>query len=69
MRYEGPSNDMYQTEHDELFSRHPRGKTINHGTWMTTARAGDHGPDGGLHRTGHHLGKAMNSQEELAPKT
>jgi hypothetical protein len=34
-RYSGPSNDMYQTEHDELFAAIRAGKPINDGVWMT----------------------------------
>jgi predicted dehydrogenase len=33
-RYDGEQNDMYQTEHDELFTAIRTGKPINHGTWM-----------------------------------
>ncbi len=68
-RYDGPSNDMYQTEHDELFAAIRAGNTINHGTWMahSTMLAI-------LGRMSAYTGQvitweqAMNSQEELAPK-
>jgi predicted dehydrogenase len=36
-RYDGPQNEMYQTEHDELFAAIRAGKPINHGSWMTTS--------------------------------
>jgi predicted dehydrogenase len=36
-RYSGPKNDMYQTEHDELFASIRSGKPINDGDWMTTS--------------------------------
>ena len=32
--YRGPKNEMYQTEHDELFAAIRDGKQINHGVWM-----------------------------------
>jgi predicted dehydrogenase len=31
--YDGPDNDMYQTEHDELFAAIRAGKPINDGVW------------------------------------
>jgi predicted dehydrogenase len=34
-RYSGPTNDMYQTEHDELFASIRSGEPINDGLWMT----------------------------------
>jgi len=34
-RYRGPKNDMYQTEHDELFASIRKGEPINDGLWMT----------------------------------
>ncbi len=33
--YEGPQNQMYQTEHDELFAAIRRGRPINNGDYMT----------------------------------
>ena len=33
-KYDGKKNEMYQTEHDELFKAIRDGKPINHGTWM-----------------------------------
>jgi predicted dehydrogenase len=36
-RFEGKRNDMYQTEHDELFASVRSGKPINNGTWMATS--------------------------------
>jgi predicted dehydrogenase len=32
--YDGPKNDMYQTEHDELFAAIRAGKAINNGEYM-----------------------------------
>jgi myo-inositol 2-dehydrogenase/D-chiro-inositol 1-dehydrogenase len=32
--YDGPDNDMYQQEHDELFASIRRGEPINDGEWM-----------------------------------
>ncbi len=32
--YDGPDNDMYQQEHDELFASIRKGEPINDGTWM-----------------------------------
>ena len=55
--FDGPANQMYQTEHDELFAAHPRRQADQqrriHGKEHA---AGDHGPDGRLHRPGGHLG-------------
>jgi predicted dehydrogenase len=34
-RYDGPNNDMYQTEHDELFASIRDGQPVNDGVWMT----------------------------------
>jgi myo-inositol 2-dehydrogenase / D-chiro-inositol 1-dehydrogenase len=34
-RYRGPTNDMYQTEHDELFASIRKGEPINDAVWMT----------------------------------
>ncbi len=33
--YEGPTNNMYQTQHDELFASIRSGRPINDGVWMT----------------------------------
>jgi myo-inositol 2-dehydrogenase / D-chiro-inositol 1-dehydrogenase len=33
-RYQGEQNDMYQTEHDELFASIRNGKPMNDGEWM-----------------------------------
>jgi predicted dehydrogenase len=33
-QYRGPANNMYQTEHDELFASIRSGKPINDGVWM-----------------------------------
>jgi predicted dehydrogenase len=34
-RYSGPTNDMYQTEHNEFFASIRKGQPINDGRWMT----------------------------------
>ncbi len=36
-RYEGPKNNMYQTEHDEMYASIRSGSPINDGTWMSTS--------------------------------
>jgi myo-inositol 2-dehydrogenase / D-chiro-inositol 1-dehydrogenase len=36
-RYTGPDNDMYQTEHDELFASIRKGAPIQDGDWMSTS--------------------------------
>lgn len=36
-RYTGPKNDMYQTEHDELFAAIRKGEPINDGVWMANS--------------------------------
>ena len=36
-RYKGPKNNMYQTEHDELFAGIRSGNPINNGEYMTTS--------------------------------
>jgi predicted dehydrogenase len=36
-RYGGPDNDMYRTEHEELYASIRAGKPINDGTWMSTS--------------------------------
>jgi predicted dehydrogenase len=36
-RYRGPTNDMYQSEHDELFASIRKGQPINDGLWMTNS--------------------------------
>jgi predicted dehydrogenase len=36
-RFQGERNEMYQTEHDELFAAVRSGKPINNGTWMATS--------------------------------
>jgi len=33
-RYKGPSSDMYQNEHDEMFASIRKGEPINDGDWM-----------------------------------
>ena len=36
-KYTGPKNDMYQTEHDELFASIRNGKPMNDGEWMANS--------------------------------
>lgn len=36
-KYDGPNNNMYQTEHDELFASIRAGAPINDGDWMTNS--------------------------------
>lgn len=36
-RYRGPANDMYQTEHDELFASIRKGEPIDDGDWMLSS--------------------------------
>ena len=36
-KYNGPTNDMYQTEHDEFFSSIRKGKPMNDGEWMANS--------------------------------
>ncbi len=36
-KYNGPNNNMYQTEHDELFASIRSGTPINDGEWMTNS--------------------------------
>ncbi len=56
-RYRGPENNMYQTEHDELFASIRKGEPINNGAvHVPEHAAGDHGTDGRLHGPGRHLG-------------
>jgi len=66
--YEGEKNEMYQTEHDELFAAIRAAKPINHGSWMTTstmlAIAGRMAAYTGQTITWE---QAMNSQESLLP--
>jgi predicted dehydrogenase len=68
-RYQGPTNDMYQTEHDELFAAIRNDKPINHGTWMAQSTM-----LAIIGRMAAYTGQmitwdqAMNSQEALPPK-
>jgi predicted dehydrogenase len=67
-RYRGPKNDIYQTEHDDLFASIRAGKPINHGDYMAKStllailgRMATY--------TGQVIGweRAMNSKEDLTP--
>lgn len=69
-KYEGPTPDMYQVEHDELFASIRAGKPINNGDRMVTSTmAGIMGRMAGY--TGQEVTweMALNSKEEIAPQT
>ena len=67
-KYQGPYNNMYQTEQDELFASIRKGEPINDGVWMahSTMMAI-------LGRTAAYTGQTitweqiMNSQQDLSP--
>jgi myo-inositol 2-dehydrogenase / D-chiro-inositol 1-dehydrogenase len=68
-KYEGPTPDMYQVEHDELFASIRAGKPLNDGDRMVTSTmAGIMGRMAGY--TGQQVTweQALNSKEELAPQ-
>jgi len=66
--YTGPTNDMYQTEHDELFASIRAGKPLNNGEYMAKSTL-----LAIMGRMAAYTGKlitwdmAMNSKEELKP--
>lgn len=68
-KYEGPSPDMYQVEHDEFFESIRTGKPINDGDRMVTSTMA-----GIMGRMAGYTGKqvtwemAMNSKEVLVPE-
>ena len=68
-KYGGPNNDMYQTEHNELFASIRDGNPINDGNWMSSSTM-----MGIMGRMAAYTGKeisweqAMNSQEKLVPE-
>ncbi len=68
-KYGGPNNDMYQTEHNELFASIRDGNPINDGDWMSSSTM-----MGIMGRMAAYTGKeisweqAMNSQEKLVPE-
>jgi myo-inositol 2-dehydrogenase / D-chiro-inositol 1-dehydrogenase len=68
-RYEGEKNDMYQTEHDELFASIRNGKPINDGIWMANsslmAIMGRMAAYTGQELT---WSQALNSKEKLVPE-
>ena len=68
-RYRGPTNDMYQTEHDELFASIRKGQPINDGLWMThsclMAIMGRMAAYTGAEVT---WDMALNSQDQLVPE-
>ncbi|MFO1019185.1 MAG: Gfo/Idh/MocA family oxidoreductase [Planctomycetales bacterium] len=67
-KYDGPGNNMYQTEHDELFASIRKGAPINNGDYMTKSTM-----LGIMGRMACYTGKeitwemAMNSKEDLTP--
>ncbi|MDC0267681.1 Gfo/Idh/MocA family oxidoreductase [bacterium] len=67
--YRGANNDMYQTEHNELFASIRDGNPINDGEWMSSSTM-----MGLMGRMAAYTGKeitweqAMNSQERLVPE-
>ncbi|MEY3033261.1 MAG: hypothetical protein RLZZ622_1736 [Planctomycetota bacterium] len=67
-RYRGPTNDMYQTEHNELFASIRKGEHINDGLWETNsclmAIMGRMAAYTGAEVT---WDMALNSQEQLVP--
>ena len=68
-KYEGPTPDMYQVEHDELFASIRAGKPLNDGDRMVTSTmAGIMGRMAGY--TGQEVTweMALNSKEEIAPQ-
>jgi predicted dehydrogenase len=66
--YDGPTNEMYQTEHDELFASIRHGKPINNGEYMAKSTL-----LAIMARMAAYTGQvitwdmAMNSQEDLTP--
>jgi predicted dehydrogenase len=66
--YDGPDNDLYQTEHDELFAGIRAGKPINNGEYMAKSTL-----LAIMGRMAAYTGqvitweKALNSQEDLSP--
>ena len=68
-KYEGPSPDMYQQEHDEFFDSIRTGKPINDGDRMVTSTL-----TGIMGRMAGYTGKqvtwdmALNSKEVLVPE-
>jgi predicted dehydrogenase len=69
-KYTGPTNDMYQTEHNELFASIRNGKPMNDGEWMANSTM-----LGIWGRMAAYTGQtitweqAINSSEVLGPKT
>nr|MBA4140657.1 Gfo/Idh/MocA family oxidoreductase [Segetibacter sp.] len=69
-KYTGPTNNMYQTEHDELFASIRNGKPMNDGEWMANSTM-----LGIWARMAGYTGQtitweqAINSNEILGPKT
>jgi len=67
-KYRGPSNNIYQTEHDELFASIRNGKPINNGEYMAKSTL-----LAIMGRMATYTGKmitweqAMNSKEDLTP--
>jgi len=62
-RYRGPKNDMYQTEHDELFASIRKGEPINDGDWMLQSTM-----MGLMGRTAAYTGKRVTWEQMLNSK-
>jgi myo-inositol 2-dehydrogenase/D-chiro-inositol 1-dehydrogenase len=69
-KYSGPTSDMYQNEHNELFASIRNGKPMNDGEWMSNSTL-----LAIMGRMAAYTGKritweqALNSQERLGPDT
>ena len=67
--YRGEDNDVYQTEHDELFASIRSGKPINNGEYMAKSTfACHHGAHGHLHGSGDYLGHGSQLQGSPRPR-
>ncbi len=68
-RYRGPNNNMYQTEHDELFAAIRAGKPINNGLYAARSTLlAIMGRDAAYTGQVVTWEMAMNSKEDLSPK-
>lgn len=68
--YNGPKNNMYQTELDELFASIRNGKPMNDGEWMANSTMlGIMGRMAGYTGQAITWDQAINSNETLGPKT
>ena len=68
-KYDGPKNNMFQTEHDEFFASIRNGKPINDGEWMANSTmVGILGRMVGYSGQEITWEQAFNSNKELGPK-